>query len=99
MTALARTILLSAAAALLLVMASPAPAQANDDYWDNYARNIRGLKLADVQTAADDVLHPGKLVWVVVGDREKIEAGVRSLALGPIQVLDADGKVVPQAAD
>ena len=36
MTALARTILLSAAAALLLVIASPAPAQANDDYWDNY---------------------------------------------------------------
>jgi hypothetical protein len=27
-----------------------------------------------------------------VGDREKIEADIRGLNLGPIKVLDADGK-------
>jgi hypothetical protein len=30
----------------------------------------------------------------VVGDREKIESGIRELALGPVQMLDADGKVI-----
>jgi hypothetical protein len=29
-----------------------------------------------------------------VGDRAKIEAGVRALNLGPVTVLDADGAVV-----
>ncbi|MBZ5530481.1 MAG: hypothetical protein LAO20_03535 [Acidobacteriia bacterium] len=34
------------------------------------------------------------LVWVVVvvGDRAKIEAGVRELNLGEIRILDASGK-------
>jgi zinc protease len=29
---------------------------------------------------------------VIVGDRAKIEEGVRSLNLGGVQILDADGK-------
>jgi len=29
---------------------------------------------------------------VVVGERAKIEAGVRELALGPVRLLDPDGK-------
>jgi zinc protease len=33
-------------------------------------------------------------VWVIVGDRAKIEAGIRELKLGEIKVVDADGNVV-----
>ncbi|HVT02964.1 MAG TPA: hypothetical protein VHL58_06260 [Thermoanaerobaculia bacterium] len=40
------------------------------------------------------VIHPDKLVWVVVGDREKIEPGIRELNLGEIHVIDADGNPV-----
>jgi len=32
------------------------------------------------------------VVWVVVGDRSKIEAGIRALGLGELKFLDADGK-------
>jgi zinc protease len=32
------------------------------------------------------------MIWVVVGDREKIEAGLRALNLGEVRVIDADGR-------
>jgi zinc protease len=31
-------------------------------------------------------------VWVVVGDRNKIEPAIRQLGLGDIRLIDADGK-------
>jgi zinc protease len=31
------------------------------------------------------------MVWLVVGDRAKIEAGIRELKLGEVVLLDADG--------
>jgi zinc protease len=33
------------------------------------------------------------MIWVVVGDRAKIEAGVKELNLGEVRMMDADGKV------
>ena len=38
-------------------------------------------------------MHPESVSWVVVGDREKIEAGLKELGLGEVRLLDADGKV------
>jgi zinc protease len=35
-------------------------------------------------------------VWVVVGDREKIEAGIRQLGIGPMYLIDADGNVLSE---
>jgi zinc protease len=63
-----------------------------DDYDETYAGKVRALRIADVDNAAKEVVHPQKLIWVVVGDRAKIEAGVRELNLGEIQFLDAEGK-------
>jgi zinc protease len=37
---------------------------------------------------------PGKLVWVVVGDMSKVEAGIRDLKLGEVRKIDVDGNVV-----
>jgi zinc protease len=48
--------------------------------------------VASVGAAAKAVIHPDQLVWVVVGDRSKIEAGIRELNLGEIKFIDADGK-------
>jgi zinc protease len=63
-----------------------------DRYYDTYAGKIRTLKAGDMAPAAKVAIHPDKLVWVVVGDRSKIEAGIRELGLGEIRVIDADGK-------
>jgi zinc protease len=65
-----------------------------DDYYETMAAKIRGLTTADVAGAAKTIVHPDNLIWVVVGDRAKIEAGVRELNLGEIKFLDADGKPI-----
>ena len=65
-----------------------------DDYWDTYADRVRSLSVDDVAEVADQVIKPDRLVWVVVGDREKIEPSIRELELGPITLLDADGNVL-----
>jgi zinc protease len=65
-----------------------------DRYYDTYASKIRALKTADMIDAAKLAIHPDRLVWVIVGDRSKIEAGIRELGLGEIRVIDADGKPV-----
>jgi zinc protease len=61
------------------------------DYYATYSDNVRKASEADVNAAAKKFVLPGQLVWVVIGDRAKIESGIRELKLGDIQVLDADG--------
>lgn len=64
-----------------------------DDYYETYAGKVRALKTADVNDAAKEVVLPDNLIWIVVGDRAKIESGVRELNLGEFHVMDADGKI------
>lgn len=62
-----------------------------DDYYDTLAAKIKALRTSDLQDAAQSILHPDQMIWVVVGDRSKIEAGVRDLHLGELRFIDADG--------
>ena len=62
-----------------------------DDYWATYASSVRGLSLAEIRAEADRVLQPDRMIWVVVGDRARIEESVQALDLGEIRFLDADG--------
>ncbi len=64
-----------------------------DDYYDTYASKVRALKTNDVNDAAKEVVRPDNLIWLVVGDRAKIEAGVRALNFGDFRMMDTDGKV------
>ena len=66
----------------------------DDDYWDKYAGRMRELELADVTAAADKYVRPDKLVWVVVGDRRKIEQEVRALEFGKVTFLDENGNEI-----
>jgi zinc protease len=62
-----------------------------DDYYQTYAAKVRSLNTADVSDAAHTAVHPDNMVWVVVGDRAKLEAPIRELGLGEVKLLDADG--------
>ncbi len=65
-----------------------------ENYYDHYAQKVRNLKLADVHNASKKVLKPNQVVWVIVGDRSKIESGIKELNLGEIQFIDTDGNSV-----
>jgi zinc protease len=69
-----------------------------DDYWDTYAERVRNLSLDELTEAAQAVIKPEKLLWVVVGDRKVIEPRIRELEIGDITLLDTDGNVIPGAA-
>jgi len=68
----------------------------DDDYWDEYADRVRGLSLSEVSAAAKEHLHPDNLVWVIVGDREKIEDEIRALEFGEVRFLDENGNPVDE---
>ncbi len=65
-----------------------------DDYVQTLKGRIEAQKDADVQAAASEIIHPGALTWVVVGDLKKIEKPVRDLGIGEVKVVDADGKTM-----
>jgi zinc protease len=65
-----------------------------EDYFATYPGKVRALSVSDLTKAAQKVVHPDQLVWVVVGDRSKIESSIRELGWGEIQLLDADGNAV-----
>ena len=69
-----------------------------DDYWDTYVDNVQYLSLDDIENSAQQVISPEGMIWVVVGDREKIEPRIRELELGEIIHLDADGNPQRPAA-
>jgi zinc protease len=66
-----------------------------DDYFTTYPGKVRALSVTDLSRAAKEVVRPDSLVWVIVGDRAKIESGIRDLGWGDIQFLDADGHEFP----
>lgn len=65
-----------------------------DDYCRTYPDKVRSLSVDDLARAAQKVVHPDQLVWVVVGDRAKVEAGIRQLGWGDIHFVHADGNAV-----
>ena len=67
--------------------------QLPEDYYNTFTNKITAMTPADANALAKRVIEPGKLVWVVVGDVKKIEAGVRELNLGEVRKVDADGNV------
>jgi predicted Zn-dependent peptidase len=62
-----------------------------DDYIVQRNAEIQAMTPAQVAEAAK-AIDPAQLTWVVVGDLKEIEAPIRALELGDVQVLDADGK-------
>ena len=61
-----------------------------DDYFSRYVSSINAVTGSDVQRVARTHIQPDKLAVVVVGDRQVIEPGIRSLNLGPINTLTID---------
>jgi zinc protease len=63
-----------------------------ENYYATYAQRVRAVTPEQVGASVKEVLRPAAMVWVVVGDRAKIEEGVRSLNLGEVRFIDADGR-------
>lgn len=65
-----------------------------EKYLDNYPAMLKNLNLDDLHKAAQKVVKPQNLTWVIIGDRSKIEKGIRALNIGEIKFLNAEGKEI-----
>jgi zinc protease len=61
-----------------------------DDFFSRYVQNINAVAAADVQRVAQKYIQPERVAVVVVGDRKTIEPGIKSLNLGPINIITID---------
>ena len=64
------------------------------DYLETYPAKVRALDSQGVTAAANTVLKPAGLIWVIVGDRTKIESSLGQFSPNPVRLLDADGKPI-----
>ena len=64
----------------------------DDRYYDTFAQKVRSQTIQSLTQVAAEVVHPDQLIWVIVGDRSKIEPGIRELKLGEIRLIDSNGK-------
>jgi len=64
-----------------------------DDYYATYSDRVRGANDAMVNAAAKKFVASDQMVWVVIGDRAKIESGIKEVGLGDVVLLDADGRL------
>ncbi|MEN6578484.1 MAG: pitrilysin family protein [Phycisphaerales bacterium] len=61
-----------------------------DDYYRQYPAKITGMTVQEVRQAAAQAIKPASLVWVVVGEKAKIDDSIRAMGL-PVTYVDADG--------
>jgi zinc protease len=65
-----------------------------DDYVRTLKQRIEAQTDEAVRAAARASLETSRLTWVVVGDLKVIEQPIRDLGVGPVSVLDSDGRVL-----
>ena len=65
------------------------------DYFSTEPDKFRAVTPADVARVAKDDIHPDHLIIVAVGDRAKIEPGLKATNLGPIEYRTPTGDPVP----
>lgn len=64
------------------------------DYAAHLTSSYEALRLQDLQAAAEDVVQPSSLTWIVVGDIESIRDQVEALNIAPIEIWDDNGQPV-----
>jgi len=65
-----------------------------EDYYNTFTQKVLAITPDSANEIAKKYILPDHLVWVVVGDMAKVEAGIRELNLGEVHKIDADGNPV-----
>ncbi len=61
-----------------------------DDYFNHYVQNVLALTKEDIQRVANKYIDADNLAIIIVGDRAKIEKGIKALNVGKIKNLSID---------
>ncbi len=66
----------------------------DESYWDGYVKDLREINLEQVNAAAKEHMTPDNMIWIVVGDRIRIEESVRATGVGNVLIVDSEGAAV-----
>lgn len=64
------------------------------DYYAKLPAKYQTITEADIARAANQYLHPDQLIVVAAGDRAKIEPGLKTAGLGPVELRDISGNLI-----
>ena len=56
-----------------------------DSYQTDLPARYRAMTIADLKTAAADLLDPSRLLWIVIGDRAQVESQLQAIGL-PVEI-------------
>jgi zinc protease len=62
------------------------------DYAATLTERYEALQLADLNRAANEIVQPRSLIWIIVGDLAQIRAQVEGLDIAPVEVWNDDGE-------
>jgi len=65
-----------------------------DDFWVTYFDNIQDIKASQINDAAMDFLKPEEIIWIVVGDVNKIKDKIQESNIGDVRLMDVDGNLL-----
>jgi zinc protease len=65
-----------------------------DDYYNTFTQKVLAVTPDAANEIAKKYIQPSHLVWIIVGDMSKVEAGIRELNIGQVHKIDPDGKPV-----
>jgi len=65
-----------------------------EQFYADYTTKIGAVTATTAQRAASAIIAPDALAVVIVGDRARIEPGIRALNIGPVRVVSVE-EVVP----
>ncbi len=66
----------------------------SDDYYDTLKIRLNTLDVETISRSASRLLKPDKMVWMIIGDVQAIEQGIRELDLGPIYMMNTEGHLI-----
>ncbi|HEY3769353.1 MAG TPA: pitrilysin family protein [Candidatus Angelobacter sp.] len=65
-----------------------------EDYFNTFTEKVLAITPDSANAIAKKLILPDHVIWVIVGDMSKVEAGIRELNLGEIHKIDVDGNPV-----
>lgn len=65
-----------------------------ENYYETYPGKVRALNVNTIASAAEEVLQPNDMIWLIVGDLKVIESSIRELGYGPVVRLDTEGNII-----
>ncbi len=65
-----------------------------ENYYNTFTQKVLAVTPSDANEVAKKYIEPNHLIWVVVGDMSKVEAGIRSLNIGEVHKIDPDGNPI-----